>query len=79
MNSLSLRRVEAIHPHWEGFLKLSNTDDSVEHVGHASKGTYDLTGNILTVRWETYAPNGPDVFFGDFGNLCRAAVAKKTS
>jgi FkbM family methyltransferase len=57
MNSLSFRRVEAIHPHWHGFLKLSNADDSVEHIGHASKGTYDVTDNLLTVRWEKYAPD----------------------
>ncbi len=55
----SFSRVEAIHPHWTGFLRLSNTDNRVQHESNGSNGTYEQSGQTLTVHWAKY---GPDVF-----------------
>lgn len=57
-------RVEAIHPHWRGFLRLSKEDNSVVHESHLSKGTYSLSNGRLTVSWERFSP---DVFVEQSG------------
>jgi FkbM family methyltransferase len=59
VEGLNFRRVEAIHPHWTGFLKLSNTDNKAEHERHGSKATYEISNRTLTVFWERFKP---DVF-----------------
>lgn len=59
MEQSNFRRIQAIHRHWTGFLRLSNSDHSVVHEGPDDKGTYEISGQKLTVRWEKYSP---DVF-----------------
>ena len=59
MDGVNFDRVEAIHPHWTGFLKLSTSDNAAEREGNASKATYDLSDRTLTVFWEKWKP---DVF-----------------
>jgi hypothetical protein len=54
--NLSYRRVCAVHPRWQGFLLLSNSDDRVVHESHDSKGTYKSTGRLLRIAWEKFAP-----------------------
>jgi hypothetical protein len=44
--------VKARHPHWEGLLKLSKTDNVVIHESHSTKGLFDLTDGKLTIFWE---------------------------
>jgi FkbM family methyltransferase len=53
-------RVRAIHPYWNGFLRLSNTDNIVIHEGHYSTGTYDISSEKLTIFWHKY---NPETFF----------------
>jgi FkbM family methyltransferase len=45
------RRVEAIHPNWSGFLRLSTIDSSVEQEGYINRGTFSLAGDTLTIDW----------------------------
>ncbi|HTC09363.1 MAG TPA: FkbM family methyltransferase [Acetobacteraceae bacterium] len=59
VESLDFRRVEAIHPHWTGFLKLSNTNNEAELEGYDRKATYEIANETLTVFWEGLKP---DVF-----------------
>jgi FkbM family methyltransferase len=54
MNSFS---VKAHHPHWRGTLRLSPEDSSACHVESGSKGTYQVSGNTLTVNWDDYTPD----------------------
>jgi len=51
--------VKAIHPDWNGLLRLSASDKSVVHIGPSSEGKFTLSNGILTVYWEKYEP---DVF-----------------
>jgi FkbM family methyltransferase len=64
MDQTEVRRIEAIHPHWHGFLRLSARDMSVQHEGNPNRGKYDLRDGRLTVYWEQYAP---DVFVSCLG------------
>ncbi|GAB0117018.1 hypothetical protein Acid7E03_10900 [Acidisoma sp. 7E03] len=64
MAETTVRRVDAVHPHWSGVLLLSMTDDTVAHEGHDSRGTYTLAGEVLTVFWDRHAP---DVFHARAG------------
>ena len=64
VKSLNVVEIEAIHPHWSGFLLISNIDNSIFHSGFDSKGTYVLDGNALTVYWEKFQP---DVFIEVLG------------
>jgi FkbM family methyltransferase len=64
-------RVEAIHPHWHGFLRLTASDMSVQHEGNANRGKYDLRDGKLTVYWEQYAP---DVFVNCLGKYVHEKV-----
>jgi hypothetical protein len=57
-------RVEAYHPNWHGFLRISNINDSVLHETHQNQGTYELAGRTLTVFWKNY---DPDVFIACSG------------
>ncbi len=54
--NLSYRRVCAIHPRWQGFLLLSDSDDTVVHESHDSKGTYQSIGRLLRIAWEKFTP-----------------------
>lgn len=56
MDQSNFRRVQAIHPQWSGFLRLSNEDHLAVHEGHGSKGTYQISGQTLTVSWEKFSP-----------------------
>jgi len=56
MDNPITRQVFAIHPEWSGMLRLSQTDRSVIHEGHGSKGTFELSRGALTVFWETFEP-----------------------
>jgi FkbM family methyltransferase len=49
--------VRALHPDWGGYLNISHIDDTVSLNGEASRGTYTLSQNILTVYWETFPPD----------------------
>jgi FkbM family methyltransferase len=49
--------VRALHPDWGGYLNISHIDNSVNLNGEASRGTYTLSQNILTVYWETFPPD----------------------
>jgi hypothetical protein len=71
-------RVHAIHPHWDGFLRLFHADGAVLLEGFLTQGDYRLSNGILTVFWETYRP---DTFVQRDGiylheTLCRGAVAE---
>jgi hypothetical protein len=68
-------RVEAVHPAWHGFLRLSATDDSVLHEHHQDKGRYELAGQTLTVYWDNY---GPDVFEERSGLFIHKSLMDKT-
>jgi FkbM family methyltransferase len=61
---LNFKRIQAIHPHWSGFLRLSNDDNIAVHEGSGNEGTYQSSGQTLTVSWEKY---GPDVFVEQSG------------
>jgi FkbM family methyltransferase len=52
-------RVQALHPHWNGYLKLSSVGGRVAHENHASVGRYELSGSRLTILWDRFQP---DVF-----------------
>ncbi len=54
----------AFHPNWNSVLLLSKIDGTVIHEGHGSRGSYQLTRDMLTIHWETY---GPDRFFNVAG------------
>jgi FkbM family methyltransferase len=71
MNDSEGRRIEAIHPHWHGFLRLSARDTSVQHEGNGNRGKYDLRDGRLTVYWEKYAP---DVFVDCLGKYVHEKV-----
>jgi FkbM family methyltransferase len=49
--------VRALHRDWGGYLNISNIDNSVNLNGEASRGTYTLSHNILTVYWEQFPPD----------------------
>jgi FkbM family methyltransferase len=51
--------VRAFHPHWRGELILSNTDNTIQHKYHLSRGIYKISDDWLTVVWEEY---GPEIF-----------------
>jgi FkbM family methyltransferase len=71
MDDSDASRIEAIHPHWHGFLRLSAGDMSVLHEGNANRGKYDLRDGRLTVYWEQYAP---DVFVNCLGKYVHEKV-----
>jgi FkbM family methyltransferase len=71
MDETDATRVEAIHPHWHGILRLSAQDRSVRHEGNANRGKYDLRDGRLTVYWEQYAP---DVFVDCLGKYVHEKV-----
>ncbi len=48
--------VLAVHPHWEGHLLLSRTDNKLVHKEAKSTGTYDRDQDILSVHWDKFAP-----------------------
>ncbi len=54
MNSYCVR---AHHPHWRGTLRLWPESHSVRHVETGSTGTYQVSGNTLTVIWDDYKPD----------------------
>jgi len=56
---MSVRRVKALHPHWTGFLLLSDVDNIATHEGRQSKGKFKAGDGTLTVHWENFVP---DVF-----------------
>jgi FkbM family methyltransferase len=59
MGDIDFERVQAVHPHWRGFLLLAKTGNVIKHLGHDSTGTYTRQADVLTVRWDKY---GLDVF-----------------
>jgi FkbM family methyltransferase len=75
VESTIFKRIEAIHPHWRGSLKLFNMNSSVVHEDHGSKGTYELSNKILTVYWDKY---GSDVFFEFSGIYIHRDLLDKT-
>jgi GR25 family glycosyltransferase involved in LPS biosynthesis len=52
----SFRRVQAAHPDWRGFLRLSNVDNRLIHETHGSLGTYSLAHTRLSVKWDKWHP-----------------------
>jgi glycosyltransferase involved in cell wall biosynthesis/GR25 family glycosyltransferase involved in LPS biosynthesis len=50
-----MRRVAAQHPHWKGFLLLSQKDDTVVHEGPGARGRYRLDGQRLAIAWDQHA------------------------
>jgi hypothetical protein len=48
------RRVEAIHPHWRGFLLLSDADGTVTHETVGSTGTFSVSGDRLKIAWHEH-------------------------
>ncbi len=72
--SQSFRRVEAIHPHWRGFLRLSDTDNSILHEGPGSKGTYQFDRGKLHIRWDKFAP---EVFVEHLGRYVQEEILKE--
>ena len=49
-------RVPATHPHWNGFLLLSEDDDKIIHEGTGSTGRYQRQGDRLVLRWDKFDP-----------------------
>jgi FkbM family methyltransferase len=45
------RRVRAVHPHWNGFLRLSTRDNSVTHEIVDNSGEYEIDEDILKIIW----------------------------
>jgi FkbM family methyltransferase len=60
VDNINFYRVKAIHPHWNGVLRLSNCDNSIFHEGPGSRGIYTLLNDKLVVSWDNYKP---EVFF----------------
>jgi hypothetical protein len=51
----SMRRYAAIHPHWKGFLVLSDDNEmTVTHEGKSSRGRYVETNESVKILWENY-------------------------
>jgi len=67
--------VDAVHPHWTGRLILSETDNSVVHQGHGTRGTYRLVDGVLTVRWDKFEP---DRFIERDGAYVHQRLASRT-
>ena len=57
MNKPDHTVVRAVHMHWVGELMLSNTNDTVQHRTHLSRGTYKLTDRWLVVIWDDHRPD----------------------
>ena len=72
MDTVNFHRIEAVHPHWRGFLRLSSLDGSVVHEAHGSGGTYELNNHKLTVFWEKFSP---DVFYDCSGTFVHQDLA----
>ncbi len=45
---------EAIHPHWNSVLLFSQPGQRVRHLHHGSHGTFERSGNDVTVHWDDY-------------------------
>ncbi len=56
MDSDDFDRVDAIHTHWTGTLRLSRSTNSLIHEGHGSRGVYVLSDDKLKVFWDRYEP-----------------------
>lgn len=59
MSGPKYRSVLAVHPNWNGSLKLSSVDDQIEHEGEGSRGNYSLSDGKLLVNWNEY---GHEIF-----------------
>ena len=57
VKDLEFYRAKAIHPHWNGVLRISKFDNSITHEDHGSKGTYNYSDGTLSVFWEDYEPD----------------------
>lgn len=76
MEEMEFRRVDAIHPHWSGVLRLSTTSNAAAHEGHDSRGTYELAGSQLTIFWDRHAP---DVFLERAGVFVHRTLSKSAA
>ena len=74
MEHANFNRVKALHPDWNGFLLLSTVDNSIEHEGYRSKGTYSLSGGTLAVSWDEY---GPETFIAHLGVYIHTRILKE--
>jgi FkbM family methyltransferase len=52
-------RIRAIHPNWDGFLRISTIANAVIHELHRTKGKYQFlnSNKSLTVFWENFSPD----------------------
>jgi FkbM family methyltransferase len=76
MEETGFRRIDAIHPHWSGVLRLSTTGNAASHEGHDSRGTYELVGPQLTIFWDRHAP---DVFLESAGVFVHRTLSKSAA
>lgn len=73
-NQKKIDFVHAVHPHWESDLAIIPEKNRLIHTGNKSFGDYEISDNLLTIRWddwpaETFIRNGENFVLADQNSI----------